>query len=157
MTVTEQQEHIINFFRQAAAKCFDDCVSIVILKGDDYAPEQIAMTEAFFTAADIHTTVPQVLYVHVKKHMSAVATYMRQGALKSEDLQSRLRDLANYMALIDSYVADPVAWLRHLDRLVALSHFPHRTPEEMETLHVWMNRQLFLHGLRTGDTLPLDR
>lgn len=157
MTVSEQRDHIINFFRTAAARCFDECISIIVLKGEDYAPERIAMTEVFFTAADISSTVPQILHVHVKKHMSAIATYMQAGALRSEDLRSRLQDVANYMALIDSYVANPVEWLRHLDRLLALSEFPNRSQYELTRLHEWMHNQMVIHGALPSDPLPLDR
>jgi hypothetical protein len=157
MDVITQRDHVINFFRRNAYEFFDHNISIVTLKGDDYAPEKIAMTEAFFTAAEIDATVPQILYVHVKKHMSAIAKYMTVGHLKSEDLRSRLSDVANYMALIDSYMVDPIAWLKHLDRLIALSDFPTRTPEEMQTLHRWMRRQMVLHGVLPEAPLPLDR
>lgn len=115
---------------------------IVILKGDDYAEsESVAMTEAFFASADLGLTVPQILYVHVRKHMAALANYMHRGSLRSEDIRSRLNDIAVYMALIDSYVADPDTWLHHLDRMVHLDAFGTRAPEEVARLSAWIQSQ----------------
>jgi hypothetical protein len=103
------------------------------------------MTEAFFTAAELNVGVPHILWVHVKKHLSAIATFMQDGSLRSEDIRSRLSDVANYMALIDSYVVDPGEWLFHLDRLISLSQFPSRTPDEMRMLQYWIREQRLIH------------
>lgn len=146
MDVVTQRTHITNFYRSMVSAFCDEALSIVVVKGPDYAPERIAMTEAFFTAAAINATVPQILYVHVRKHMSAIATYMQTGGLNSEDIRSRLRDVANYMALIDSYLDDPISWLRHLDRLIALGEFNHRSSEEMNQLLQWVHHQMVVTG-----------
>lgn len=135
----------------------DNGLQLVILKGTDYSPEPVAMTEVFFTGADLDVDVPQVLWVHVRKHLSAIANYMQGTKLNSEDIRSRLMDVANYMALIDSYIADPVRFLRHLDRLVALQKFPNRPEEEITRLNWWTRKQLVNHGGLIEGVNPLEQ
>lgn len=142
MTVHEQRAHVMQFYQTRIASFFMHAVEIVILKGDDYAPERVSMTEVFFTAAELGVSAPQILWVHVCKHKSAIASYMQRGHLKSEDIRSRLADVANYMALIDSYIADPHEWLHQLDVMVANSEFPHRSDEEVKALKMWLYGQL---------------
>lgn len=151
----DQRAHVVSFFLQAHRNFGLNGIQLVELKGSDYSPEPIAMTEVFFTAADIDTDVPQVLWVHVRKHLSAIATYMQDGKLKSEDIRSRLLDVANYMALIDSYVADPARWLRYLHVLILRSEFPNRSEEEINLLSVWLDYQLRKHGAIINGTNPL--
>lgn len=154
MDVSRQRAHVFKFYQTRIETFFSTAIEIVILKGDDYAPERVAMTEVFFTAAEIGVTAPQILWVHVRKHMSAIASYLQRGNLKSEDIRSRLADVANYMALIDSYIADPWAWLDHLADMIQLSEFPHRTSEEVTALRLWVSSQRLALGDRP---LPVCR
>lgn len=148
MTLGEQRIEAERFFILANAKFFRTGLNLIVLKGSDYAPEEVAMTEVFFTAAELNLSPPQVLWVHVKKHTSAISKYMAQGRLGSEDIRSRLLDVSNYMALIDTYVANPSRWMEHLETLVAASSFPNRTPEEIQALKDWVRHQSFIaiHG-----------
>lgn len=141
MTHAEQRTRAVDFFKTCHTRFSADGLVLITLKGADYAPEPVAMTEVFFTAADIATTPEQVLWVHVRKHMSAIANYMSGVRLKSEDIRSRLVDVANYMALIDSYLADPAGWLEHLIYLINSSQFPNRHPDEIERLRNWVAYQ----------------
>lgn len=146
MTLQEQRAHVAYFFIQAHEAFQANGLSLITLKGSDYAPERIAMTEVFFTAAELGVDAPHILWVHCRKHMSAIARWMAHGHLNSEDMRSRLTDVANYMALIDSYVANPLDWLNHLEQLIRLSEFPNRTPEEMDMLMDWLREQKFKHN-----------
>lgn len=93
MTVTDQSTHVREFFATSLA--------IITSKGKDYAPENIAMIDVFYAAAEDDTTPQQVLWTYVRKHLTAIRGWMRGGILSSEDITSRLQDVANYMALID--------------------------------------------------------
>jgi len=145
MTLEQQRAHVTRFFGLAHESFTQNGLTLVILKGSDYAPERIAMTEVFFTAAELGVDVPHILWVHCRKHMSAIATWMANGHLNSEDVRSRLLDIANYMALIDSYMADPLEWLNHLEQLIRLSEFPTRIPEEIDMLMEWVVVQKYKH------------
>ncbi len=141
MTLHEQRAHVAHFFLHAHQSFAENGLTLVRLKGSDYAPERIPMTEAFFAASELGVDVPHILWVHCRKHMSAIAQWMATGHLKSEDMRSRLTDVANYMALIDSYLADPLEWLTQLDQLIAVDEFKNRTPEEIARLSEWIETQ----------------
>lgn len=141
MTLEEQRAHVAEFFFAAHNAFTRNGLSLVILKGTDYAPERIAMTEVFFTAAELGVDAPHILWVHCRKHMSAIARWMAHGSLNSEDMRSRLLDIANYMGLIDSYVADPLAWLTHLEQLIRLDEFASRPTEEVDRVIEWIATQ----------------
>ena len=138
MTLEEQRAHVQAFFRTAHTRFSENGLTLITLKGADYAPERIPMTEAFFAAAELGVDVPHILWVHCRKHMSAIARWMSHGHLNSEDMRSRLLDVANYMALIDSYLNDPMEWLNHLEQLIRLEEFPNRIPEELDMLAQWV-------------------
>ena len=142
MNVTAQRAHVVEFYKRMIADFAMNAIHIVTLKGEDYAPERVAMTEVFFTAAELNVSAPHILWVHVCKHKSAIASYLQRGHLKSEDIRSRLADVANYMALIDSYLADPHAWLDHLSIMIEAGEFPHRSEEEIRNLKLWVYGQL---------------
>lgn len=150
MTYDEQRLHVERFFKTAHLNFAQNGLQLCILKGSDYRPENIPLTDAFFAAADIHATVPQILWIHVRKHNAAIANYMQGGLLQTDNIRQRLLDVANYMALIDSYVADPVRWLRHLDVYIKVSGFPHREPDEIERLQTWIEQQMRSHGATDG-------
>lgn len=142
MDVMAQRAHVVKFYRDRVAEFFQNAIEIVILKGEDYAPERVAMTEVFFTAAETGVTAPQILWVHVCKHKSAIASYLQRGSLRSEDIRSRLADVSNYMALIDSYIANPRGWLVHLNMMLDCNEFPNRTAEEIKALRMWIAAQI---------------
>lgn len=142
MTLEEQRQHTTQFFAKAHSRFTDNGLNIVVLKGSDYAPERIPMVEAFFTAAELDVDVPHILWVHVRKHTSAISQWMATGTLKSEDLRSRLMDVANYMALIDSYIADPVEWLKMLGMLIDTTEFKFKDEHEVRILRAWVDRTL---------------
>ena len=148
MTHDAQYRHAHDFFVKAHEKFAVDGLRLIEIKGGDYSPEPVAMTEVFFTAADIDTTPEQVLWVHVRKHLSAIANHISGQALRSEDIRSRYIDVANYMALMDSYTADPRAWLQHLIQLINEEKFPNRTPEEIKRLRGWVAFQCGATGNR---------
>lgn len=145
MTLEEQRLHVTQFFLNAHESFADNGLTLVTLKGTDYAPERIPMTEAFFAAAELGVDVPHILWVHCRKHMSAIAQWMATGHLKSEDMRSRLLDVANYMALIDSYLADPLEWLLQLSNLLRIGEFNTRTQEEVDLLQTWLDKQISAH------------
>lgn len=93
MTVKDQFSHVQNFFA--------DGLKIIADKGRDYAPENIAMIDVFYAAAEMGIRPQQVLWIYVRKHLTALRAWMQHGSVHSEAVHSRLLDVANYMAMID--------------------------------------------------------
>lgn len=79
---------------------FQSCMDIFKVKGPDYAPDSVAFREVLDTARELGTSPEKVLWVHFKKHYTAVKKYILDGRVESEPLEGRLRDLANYVALL---------------------------------------------------------
>lgn len=141
MTHADQMNHCRRFFATAITKFARESLTLMAYKSGDYNPQPMAMTEAFVAASDIDSDVPRVLWVHVRKHVAAIANHMAGGELQTDDVRQRLMDVAVYMALIDSYMADPVRWLTMLDTLIESEKLGDRTEDEMERLTKWMMRQ----------------
>ena len=74
-------------------------------KNRDYHPDDVAMLEIFQTASETGTTVEQDLWGRVRKQMSALRRFLIDGHLESEPPEERLRDVANYMAILAFWVA----------------------------------------------------
>lgn len=89
----EEQNRLCEAFRT-------ECKIITDTKGKDYSPDGIAFAEIKETAKELDIRPEQVLYVHLKKHLSAVKAYMKHGKAASEPIEERLKDLANYCALL---------------------------------------------------------
>lgn len=90
------------------SRFFYRCLVEIGRKSGDYNhdPEE-GYGEIDETAADISVSRPQALYVHLRKHWSAIQKWMRGERLDSEEIHHRLKDAANYMALIDVAISGP--------------------------------------------------
>ncbi len=79
---------------------FDECKAILISKGKDYNPTNIAFDDLNEAAKDIDRGPIQVLWVYMSKHISAIRSFVRKGNVASEPIRSRLMDAANYCAMM---------------------------------------------------------
>lgn len=84
----------------------NDCCDILESKGRDYNPDGVAFSEIRAEAKDLGLKPEQVLLVLAGKHWGAIKTYVRTGQLASEPVRERLKDLANYCALMAVLLED---------------------------------------------------
>ena len=85
---------------QLAEKFFDECRKLLVSKGTDYTPEDIAFKDLDSIATKLNIKDVQVLYVYMRKHWTAIEHFIQHGNVKSEPVDSRLIDMANYCALM---------------------------------------------------------
>jgi len=83
---------------------FGGCVELMRRKGRDYSPDDVAFKQETDIGETLGMSPEQVLYVHMKKHLAALNAYFKNGCLESDTLHSRLQDVANYAALINTCV-----------------------------------------------------
>jgi hypothetical protein len=115
VTVTDQ----INF----TEAFFTECLSIMASKGVDYAPKGIAVSEAWWTAAETHTTPELSIYNAMRKHWGAVQRAVLTGnPLQAESLRNHLTDIANFAVLM-AFVIE-----HRKDFLLALSRWCDKNP-----------------------------
>jgi hypothetical protein len=102
---------------------FDECLAIMQSKGLDYAPKGIALSEAWWTAAETNTTPELSIYNAMRKHWGAVQTAVRTGnPLHAESLRNHLTDIANFAVLM-AFVID-----HKKDFYAALTHWCEQNP-----------------------------
>jgi len=88
-------------FIEFASEFYGNCVAIMQAKNSDYSPDDVTLGEVLETACDLHITVQQALGVHLRKHWSALVTHLDgKRPLRSESVDNRLHDAANYLALV---------------------------------------------------------
>ena len=92
MNVQERNEKLAGFF--------GECQGILEKKGKDYNPDGTAFGEWDKQAEATGLMWRQVVLVLMWKHWSAVVSFMKGGRLESEPIRERLKDLANYCALV---------------------------------------------------------
>ena len=79
---------------------FEECKDILERKGIDYEVNGDAMEEIYQLARQLKISPAQVIYVYMAKHLSALGNFIERGALVSEGIRERLKDVANYCALM---------------------------------------------------------
>lgn len=87
-------------------------------KGEDYAPKGIAVSEAFWTAAETNTTPELSIYNAMRKHWGAVQTAVkkRNGVLQAESIHSHLIDIANFAVLMDFIITRKPDFYRAIEQ-----------------------------------------
>lgn len=80
----------------------DECFAILESKGSDYM--RADAWDQFEQLAEMLNLTPlQVMYVYMHKHLKAIETAMRDGRLKAECLEDKLKDVANYALMMVAY------------------------------------------------------
>jgi len=85
---------------------FADCSIILEKKGADYNPDGVAFSEIRHEADDLGLRPEQVMLVLAGKHWGAIKTYVKTQKLATEPVCERLKDLANYCALMAVMLED---------------------------------------------------
>ncbi len=93
MNLEERNKKLKSFF-------MDECMPILEKKGIDYSPSKVAFAEIEGEAKDMGLKPLQYMLVLASKHWGAIKTFCRTGILASEPIRERLKDLANYCALM---------------------------------------------------------
>jgi hypothetical protein len=103
MTVDEQT--------RAAARFYGNAAALLSQKGRDYAPEDVVFLDVMRQAADAETSVEQVMWILLQKHLTAVRRHVLHGYTMTESIASRLVDAANFLALM-------AVWDEHHDLII---------------------------------------
>ncbi|MFX0084220.1 MAG: hypothetical protein ACFFAU_01000 [Candidatus Hodarchaeota archaeon] len=94
-------------FDKLFKKMIDEEVKVMCSKGPDYtrnSPDKLANFKR--TANEIGITPEKVLYVLIKKHWAAIITYIKEGKLKGEPVESKILDVRNYLALLRALIEE---------------------------------------------------
>lgn len=94
-------------FNATVRRFFADVGDEIERKNADYAGESPSAFAAFDEAASVlGLTREQVWAVFYMKHVQALVRFIKQGKLDSEDITSRLTDLAAYPAIFAAMLED---------------------------------------------------
>ena len=80
---------------------FNDCMDVMEPKSYDYATQGIIFVEMFRQAWELNITPQKVIWVLIRKHMTAIREFINTQKVESEPINFRLIDVANQMALLD--------------------------------------------------------
>lgn len=81
------------------------CSDILVRKGADYSAADDIFDNFKRHANELDVTPEKIWAVYASKHWDAVITYVRTGAVQSEPILDRLRDLRNYVDLLAAHIS----------------------------------------------------
>lgn len=107
-------------------------------KGREYAGEEDTLADFKEVAAEVGVTPLQCWAIYVKKHERARDTFIREGGVKSESIDSRIDDIVTYHALLLGLVEDELIEREAADRRAVLDERAIRIAEHDggERVHV---------------------
>ena len=91
---------------EKAKEFFEACIDLQETKGKDYTTDDEAFKDLKEEAEAMGVEPEQVLWIAMNKHYKAVRRFCRDGQTESEPIESRLKDLANYVSLIAALLAE---------------------------------------------------
>lgn len=98
---TQRLAQLQAFFADADfAVCVDECARVLAVKGRDYTQGDGRLKNFYRNAERLGTTGRQVLAIYLFKHMDAIETFLRRGAVESEPIEGRIVDAINYLLLL---------------------------------------------------------
>ena len=80
---------------------FYNCLKIMAPKSRDYASDGIVFVEIFRQAWELNITPQQIMWVLLRKHLTAIRQFVVNRKIESEPIHDRLIDVANQLALLD--------------------------------------------------------
>ena len=83
-----------------AEEFFKGCIDIQRTKGKDYTIDGDAFKNLLEEAEVIDSTPEKVLWISLQKHYKAMTKYCKDREVVSEPILERLKDLANYIAIM---------------------------------------------------------
>lgn len=87
---------------------FDKIRAVRETKGREYAGEEDTLADFKEVAAEAGITPLQCWLTYVKKHQRAIDTFIREGSVKSESIESRIMDVVVYHLLLLGLIEDMV-------------------------------------------------
>ena len=87
-------------FGELLDRHFSAIKELNVTKGHDYSGDEDALANFKEQAAELGLTPEQILGVFVGKHIKAVQTYIREGAVQSEPIEGRIHDVILYHFLL---------------------------------------------------------
>jgi hypothetical protein len=85
---------------------FDNIRNVRETKGREYAGEEDTLADFKEVATEAGITPLQCWLTYVKKHQRAVDTFIREGSVKSEAIEDRIRDIVVYHLLLLGLIED---------------------------------------------------
>jgi len=92
MIVEDQITHNEEFFKK--------CIELMKPKAKDYASNNIVFVELLRQSWETNVSPSIVLWILLRKHISAIRNHTVLGKTESESIDSRLMDVANMMSLL---------------------------------------------------------
>jgi hypothetical protein len=92
MIVEDQIMHNEEFFQK--------CIGLMRPKAKDYASGNVVFVELLRQSWETNVSPSVVLWILLRKHISAIRNFTILGKTESESIDSRLMDVANMMSLL---------------------------------------------------------
>lgn len=86
--------------QQDFRECMEACDRILATKGHDYTQGQGRLKNFYSNAQRLGAPARHVLGLYLFKHIDAIETWIRDGAVKSEPIEGRIHDAINYLLLL---------------------------------------------------------
>lgn len=91
----------LNDRKKAVSDIFEACLALADKKGQDYSAEFDSFENFKHSSTKLGITVPQVVLVHLDKHMAAINNCVRKAEpLKGDQLPEHIKDAINYLAFL---------------------------------------------------------
>ncbi len=94
-------------FNKLSKEMMIECFKILEKKGHDYTlGSNDALGNFKLIASRTGLTPLQVFSVYFLKHVDSILTYVKNGELKSETIESRIQDAINYLLLLHGLIKE---------------------------------------------------
>lgn len=94
----------VESFLHNTEEFFRDAFAEMTRKSGDYQNDGKAFGDVFAVAEETNMRPIFILYIHMCKHLTAIRRFVNGNDLKSEDIQGRLIDAANYCAMMSQLI-----------------------------------------------------
>ena len=81
-----------------------ECDRLMTTKGHDYTQGRGRLANFYTNATRLGVPARTILAVYLNKHLDAIETFLRDGAVKSEPIEGRICDAINYLLLLAKMV-----------------------------------------------------
>ncbi len=93
----KQREEIITSVLQEAEKLRE-------VKGNDYSGTEDCNSNFKRLGKKLNLTPETILWVYLTKHLDSIETFIREGKVASEPIDSRIIDSINYLLILQSLI-----------------------------------------------------
>ena len=82
-------------------------LDILTKKGHDYTQGSKDRYKNFNDLAkELELSSLAVMFIFFKKHLDSIKTFIKHGAVESEDIQDRIADARNYLLLMGAWISE---------------------------------------------------